>query len=112
MVEAITAADHDVGDDYEAQKGSRVSIFLDKQEFSSGEKVKADGSICIKNQSRSFGDRDCEYQFNHWLSASSSRWGWPRCIPIANMELGGFLVGDLCIIEVKISIQAVLRSLP
>ncbi|CAI9776381.1 unnamed protein product [Fraxinus pennsylvanica] len=92
-----------------AQKGSHVSIFLHKVGFSSGEKVKADCSICIKNQS---GIGNHKYQFNRLFSASSSSWGWSSFIPIADMKQPGFLVGDLCIIEVEISIQAVLRNLP
>ncbi|CAI9776383.1 unnamed protein product [Fraxinus pennsylvanica] len=92
-----------------AQNGSHVSIFLHKVGFSSGEKVKADCSICIKNQSK-IGNR--KYQFNRLFSASSNSWGWPSFIPIADMKQPGCLVGDVCIIEVEISIQAVLRSLP
>ncbi|CAI9777136.1 unnamed protein product [Fraxinus pennsylvanica] len=95
----------------EAQKGSHVSIFLDKQEFSSGEKVKVDYSICMKNQYGN-GDRKRRCAMKNWFSASDNCWGWSSFIPIADMKEPGFLVGDQCIIEVKISIRAVLRSLP
>ncbi|CAI9776382.1 unnamed protein product [Fraxinus pennsylvanica] len=86
------------------RKGSHVSIFLHKVGFSSGEKVKADYSICIKNQ---YGNGNRKHLFNHLFSASSSSWGRRSFIPIADMKQPGFLVEDLCIIEVEISIQAV-----
>ncbi|CAA2999389.1 probable inactive serine threonine- kinase fnkC [Olea europaea subsp. europaea] len=91
-----------------AQKGSHVSIFLHIVGLSSRKKVKADYSIGMKYLNKVHRERN-----NHWFSASDSSWGWPSFIPIAHVKpSGGFLGPDPCIIEVEISIQAILRSIP
>ncbi|XP_022874183.1 probable inactive serine/threonine-protein kinase fnkC [Olea europaea var. sylvestris] len=94
------------------QKGHCVSIFLcavgiEKQ--SSYLKLNADFSICLKNQ---IGCAARKIHNNQWFSASD-HWGWPRFIPMVDMNdpEKGFVVEDSCIIELQISIQAVVRSL-
>ncbi|CAA2999390.1 probable inactive serine threonine- kinase fnkC [Olea europaea subsp. europaea] len=94
-----------------AQPGIQASIFLHKVGFSSGKKIKAHFSICMKNK---YGKASSKRLANHWFSASSSSYGWPSCILVADIidPYKGFSVEDHCIIEVEISIQAVLRGLP
>lgn len=54
-----------------------------------------------------------ELHFSHadssWFSASFPAKGWPEFVPIADIQnpQKGFVVGDQCVIEVEISLQAV-----
>ncbi|KAI3459821.1 hypothetical protein Pfo_016484 [Paulownia fortunei] len=90
------------------EKGQSVSIYLecvDPKSFDAHEKVKADFSMRIKNKL---------HKFSNWFTSSETTWGWPAFIPIADMcdPCKGFIIDDCCILEIEISVQAVVRYAP
>ncbi|KAL8482874.1 hypothetical protein ACS0TY_025782 [Phlomoides rotata] len=48
---------------------------------------------------------------SHWFTPTSFSWGWNQFIELATLELkdpkNGFIVNDCCLLEVEISVQAV-----
>ncbi|KAL2456946.1 TRAF-like family protein [Forsythia ovata] len=94
------------------EKERSVSIFLhsvDLERDSSCKKIKANFYICIKNQL--IDGAHCKNGGSHWFSTLWVTWGCSRFIPMVDMNdpKKGFVVKDCCIIEVEISIQAVVR---
>ncbi|KAL0413864.1 UNVERIFIED_CONTAM: Ubiquitin carboxyl-terminal hydrolase 13 [Sesamum radiatum] len=91
-------------------KGNSVSVYLnsvDAKSSAHNKKVKANFSLCIKNQ---VNDKHKEHHASdHWFSSSTFDWGWPRFIPLDDLNdpIKGFLVKDLCTIEVEILVKAV-----
>ncbi|KAI3459809.1 hypothetical protein Pfo_016472 [Paulownia fortunei] len=87
-------------------KGRSVSIYLgcvDSKSFDSHEKVKADFSMRIKNKFR---------KASNWFTSSETTWGWREFIPITDMcdPCKGFIIDDCCLLEIEISVQAVVRN--
>ncbi|KAI3459816.1 hypothetical protein Pfo_016479 [Paulownia fortunei] len=89
-------------------KGRSVSIYLgcvDSERFDAHEKVKADFSMRIKNKF---------HKASNWFTSSQTAWGWCEFIPITDIcdPCKGFIIDDCCILEIEISVQAVVRYAP
>ncbi|KAL0456516.1 UNVERIFIED_CONTAM: hypothetical protein Slati_0990800 [Sesamum latifolium] len=90
-------------------KDNSVSVYLstvDAVSSTHDKKVKVNFSMCIKNQ---VNDKHRKYNgFDQWFSSSSTTLGWTQFIPLdgLNDRTKGFLVKDLCTIEVEISVKA------
>ncbi|KAL0413870.1 UNVERIFIED_CONTAM: hypothetical protein Sradi_1588700 [Sesamum radiatum] len=90
-------------------KGNSVSVYLNSVDVKSSardKKVKANFSMCIKNQVNDKHSK-CN-ELVHWFSSSAGDWGWSQFISLDDLNdaTKGFLIKDLCIIEVEIMMKA------
>ncbi|KAK6121989.1 hypothetical protein DH2020_044263 [Rehmannia glutinosa] len=117
--EEFTAGDHKwkiflYPDGDTEEMGRSVSIYLecvDSKSFAPNEKVRADYCIHLKKHIQC---TDNSAKHSHWFTSSSTDWGWPAFIPIAEMRdpCKGFIVDDCCLLEIEISVRAVVRNPP
>ncbi|KAL7145566.1 hypothetical protein ABFS83_07G093000 [Erythranthe nasuta] len=94
--------------------GRHVSVYLYYYGSNTGtpsERVQARHTICIKNQLH---DQYHKKTSTNWFSASINAWGWLTLMEIAtiNDPKKGFIVNDSCLLEVEISVKAVVQVSP
>ncbi|EYU40999.1 hypothetical protein ABFS82_07G096600 [Erythranthe guttata] len=99
---------------YGEASGRHVSVYLYYCCSNTGtpsERVQAHRTICIKNQLH---DQHHEFTSTVWYVGSNDNWGWPSFIEIAtiNDPKKGFIVNDSCLLEVEISVKAVVQVSP
>ncbi|EYU41004.1 hypothetical protein MIMGU_mgv1a023974mg, partial [Erythranthe guttata] len=94
--------------------GRNVSIFLSLVDSSNSTppgRVKARYIICLKNQ---FPDEHIQRNGTRWFSAINPAWGLASFIKLAtiNNPYKGFIVNDCCLLNIEISVEAVVQGSP
>ncbi|KAH6817957.1 hypothetical protein C2S51_001560 [Perilla frutescens var. frutescens] len=96
-------------------KGGYVSISLqcvDSKSFAPHQKVLAEFSIFIKNMHNHTRQHQSSYLASHWFTSSDDSWEYEEYLALADMRdpSKGFVVDDRCILEIEISVQAVVSD--
>ncbi|KAL8501617.1 hypothetical protein ACS0TY_020941 [Phlomoides rotata] len=117
--EAFTAGDHQwwiklYPNGHKSGEGHYVSIYLypvNCKSFAMHEKMWTSCSMCIKNKIH---NKHCTKKFSEWFSSSHTGYGFPKFIPIGDMQdpRKGFVVDDCCFLEIEISVTAIVRGAP